>query len=196
MASNTSKTNGRPDHNSYWKMPFKIPFRHDLNFKKVKEELNQRNYSIFKSASKEKLLDALQRSDRGLLSHGQKTNSELRDQIEKPGIDTRKVIVGNRKGTRDELINLLASEDDNQKFHRFQDLPAELRNKIYEYHFADFHQPIYALIQPPITRISSGIRAETLGLFYHNCTFDSPLARIYKGATEAGPARYRLNTRE
>ncbi|KAI5359876.1 hypothetical protein Slin15195_G117360 [Septoria linicola] len=56
-------------------------------------------------------------------------------------------------------------------FHRFLDLPPELRNRIYETYFAEFKTPLYAPSQPPITKVSRQLRAETLAMFYGSSTF-------------------------
>lgn len=172
----------------YWKVSDGLSIKPS----RIKWILDERHYHINKSASAQQLHAALYRSNRGLLSYGSMKNPELLEMLERRGIDADHVTKGPRKGQRDALIKLLTDEDDDPKFHRFRELPAELRNRIYDLHFADLHQPIRAPVQPPITMVSSMIRSEALGLFYHNCTFDFPLMRIAALAAPAGPLLNRL----
>lgn len=51
------------------------------------------------------------------------------------------------------------------------ELPAELRNRIYEMYFDDLRQPIYAPKQPPLTLTCSLVRKEALPLFFARCCF-------------------------
>lgn len=94
-------------------------------------------------------------------------NDELRTFIANRGIDTSTVIVKGKKGTRKELLELLDQADQNPRFEKFTSLPAEIRHRIYTMYFAEFPEPIYAPIQPPLTLTCRQLRGETLQMFYH-----------------------------
>lgn len=115
------------------------------------------------------LQSAVRRSEQGHMSCHNCSNDELRRLVQ-----ARKIGLWpfGLKLSRRELVDVLQSEDQEPKFHRFLELPPELRNRIYEYHFASFHQPICAPSQPPITTVSSLLRKETFQLFYHGCVFE------------------------
>lgn len=53
----------------------------------------------------------------------------------------------------------------------FFELPPEIRNMIYEYHFAGYGALSYKHHQPPLTLASSQLRSESLPLFYKCVTF-------------------------
>lgn len=56
--------------------------------------------------------------------------------------------------------------------HRFCDLPAELRVRIYDIQVAHFtEETLQNRIDPPVTRVSRLLRAESLPVFYSTCTF-------------------------
>ncbi|RMZ33217.1 hypothetical protein D0859_02681 [Hortaea werneckii] len=151
-------------HDSYWKLNLphlKIAEMHDI--------LKSRNYHVAKRWTSDLLRSALLRSEQGHMSYHNCSSDELRRLIRARKIETS--LLG-LKLPKSELVDILQSEDQRPKFHRFQELPPELRNRIYEYHFASFHQPICAPSQPPITKVSSLLRRETLQLFYHSCVFE------------------------
>lgn len=64
------------------------------------------------------------------------------------------------------------ASDGEASFHRFLDLPAELRNKIYSYAVL-INKPIHlaAAFAPPITRVSKQLRAEALPVFFAENSF-------------------------
>ncbi|KAI7514891.1 hypothetical protein KC347_g141 [Hortaea werneckii] len=131
--------------------------------------LKSRNYHVAKRWTSDLLRSALLRSEQGHMSYHNCSSDELRRLIQARKMETS--LLG-LKLSKSELVDILQSEDQRPKFHRFQELPPELRNRIYKYHFASFHQPICAPSQPPITKVSSLLRRETLQLFYHSCVFE------------------------
>ncbi|KAI7283271.1 hypothetical protein KC345_g3070 [Hortaea werneckii] len=151
-------------HDSYWKL--NLPY---LKIAEMHEILKSRNYHVGKKMTSELLRAALPRSEQGHMSYHKRSNDELRRLIQARKIEVSPLGL---KLPKSELVDILQSEDQRPKFHRFQELPPELRNRIYEYHFASFHQPICAPSQPPITKVSSLLRRETLQLFYHSCVFE------------------------
>lgn len=70
------------------------------------------------------------------------------------------------------LERRLKAADGEATFPRFLDLPAELRNRVYQMYVAEF--PVEGLrtpAQPPITRCCRLLRQEALPVFYGSCTF-------------------------
>ncbi|RMY72658.1 hypothetical protein D0863_04369 [Hortaea werneckii] len=151
-------------HDSYWKL--NLPY---LKIAEMHDILKNRNYHVAKRLTSDLLRSALRRSEQGHMSYHNCSNDELRRLIQARKIEASPLGLKLPKG---ELVDILQSEDQRPKFHRFQELPPELRNRIYEYHFASFHQQICAPSQPPITKVSSLLRRETLQLFYHSCVFE------------------------
>lgn len=64
------------------------------------------------------------------------------------------------------------ASDGEASFHRFLDLPAELRNGVYSYAVL-INKPIHlaAAFAPPITRVSKQVRAEALPVFFAENSF-------------------------
>ncbi|KXS98980.1 hypothetical protein AC578_4994 [Pseudocercospora eumusae] len=78
------------------------------------------------------------------------------------------------KAGRAALTDALLTADESISFHRFMDLPPELRNNIYELYFADFCA-LRTPSQPPIARTSHQVRDEALSTFYACCKFEITL---------------------
>jgi hypothetical protein len=69
------------------------------------------------------------------------------------------------------LVRMLKRADDKSTFPRFMGFLAELRNRVYELHFRDHDEISTEHEQPPITKVTRQIRAESLPLFYGCATF-------------------------
>ncbi|KAK4922741.1 hypothetical protein LTR49_009929 [Elasticomyces elasticus] len=66
------------------------------------------------------------------------------------------------------------------RFHRFLELPPELRTQIFEYYIAPFTLGgLHAPTMPPATRICRQLRHDILPLFFTNCTFDIHFLQTY-----------------
>lgn len=61
----------------------------------------------------------------------------------------------------------------NVRTRLFEDLPAELRVHIYEFHLQDLKADRIIPTQPPITKVSRLLREESLPLFYKICKFQA-----------------------
>ena len=161
----------KQNHNEYWKLP---PLgAHTVH--SLKDRLEQRGYATACIKDYVWLRESLVRSLLGQTSYVPCTNDELRGFIKARGIDTIHVITKGAKGLRKELIQVLDEADQNPLFTKFLRLPPEIRNRIYNIHFADFTQPLNTPVQPPLTLTCSQIRAETLQMFYSACTFEITL---------------------
>lgn len=160
-------------HDDYWKLD--DYGKHTA--KQMKALLDQRGYYNGSLTDKAKLRLCLRRADLGLMSYQNCTNDELRKLIAMRKTDNST----HHEGQREYLLRYLHGMDEQPEFHRFVDLPAELRNKVYAYYFAEFRQPIYAPSQPPLSMTCRLIRQETLRMFYSMCTFEVRLFRVIRG---------------
>lgn len=119
-------THSKHQHDDYWK----LQSYGTMTAQQMRELLQKRNYPIGKSDSKDKLEEALLRSDCGMQSYADKSDDDLRALIMKRGVDASHVIRGNKVGSRGDLLALLKNADMDPKFERFSDLAPELRNKV------------------------------------------------------------------
>jgi hypothetical protein len=82
------------------------------------------------------------------------------------------------KATKKQLMKILEDADvaDDalevlREFHRFSELPPELKNRIFTYYFKSLGNvpPRFAL--PPLCQASRQLRLDSTGLFFEHCTF-------------------------
>ena len=74
--------------------------------------------------------------------------------------------------TRQDLAKALRLADQAPTFHRFLDLPSELRTSIYTFYCADFaDEPLTLPTYPPLARTNRQLLEEVLTVFYNSCTF-------------------------
>jgi hypothetical protein len=144
----------------YWKLGFYT----DTTPRQVEEYLAAHGYQCPKNANKDKLRDAVGRCQRGLLSYEKYSADELRGFCM-----ARKISLPSKRMTVPRLALMLENADDDvdATFPRFMELPAELRNRVYELHFRDYDEISTEYDQPPITEASP----ESLPLFYKCVTF-------------------------
>ncbi|KAF7186707.1 hypothetical protein HII31_11939 [Pseudocercospora fuligena] len=88
------------------------------------------------------------------------------------------------------FTSMLTDADSNSCFHHFMDLPPELRLVIYEHHFAAFAGRLTYPSQPPLARVSRGLRLEVLPVFYQQCRFTI----TYQSRNAGPPFRATLET--
>lgn len=118
-------------------------------------ELVASNYGFNKTARKERLFDLYTRLRLGFLSYESYDAAELRQFCAARRLQTDKA-----KAKR-KLVGLLERADDETSFHRFLDLPPDLRNRVYDLHFRTFE--IFDKgppLPPPITSASGQLRQE------------------------------------
>jgi hypothetical protein len=148
---------------AYWRLP-------DFNERTAAtlfEDLNQQQYHVAKSSSKAKLVKASENNACSLLSYGRCELDDLRLFARR-----RCLIPWDGKGpSRTTLIRLLTEADDSPRFEQFNDLPAELRVRIYEYYIDSFRTQPTTLSSPPLAQTSKLLRQEVLPVFHSRCVF-------------------------
>jgi hypothetical protein len=155
------------------------------------EYLRDRGYECRQNVSRPGVVDALGRYQRGLISYEGRSVNELQAFCEARGLPA--------KGTSaSRLARALEKADDLATFPRFFDLPAEIRNVIYELHFHGFDPFRTQYVQPPLTLASRQLRSEALSLFYDCATFElsaSTSRHLRKrGVHQHGPKHINIHT--
>jgi hypothetical protein len=99
-----------------------------------------------------------------------------------------------RKVNKKQLIQCLEAADDFDardttkalpKFHRFLELPPELRNRVYIFHPESLGKFPPRFVVPPLCRVSRQLRSETTALFYEYCTFVFLLRTVHTPSSKA-----------
>lgn len=116
--------------------------------------------------SPDEMILRIDRRARGLLIYENCLVRELKGFIQARGLKLPK---GSRV-KKEHLVAVLEQADEDPKFHKFRDLPAELRNNIYGKYFDALPSLPLQPYQPPLTLVPS-LRAESLPFFWDNCTF-------------------------
>lgn len=144
----------------YWKLGFYT----DKTPRELKEHLAANGYQCPGNANTDRLMRAVGRCERGLLSYGKYSADELRGFCL-----ARKISLASKRMTVPRLALMLEDADDNVEatFPRFMKLPAELRNRIHEQNFCDYDEIDTEHEQPPIAHVI----AESLPVFYKCVTF-------------------------
>ena len=75
----------------------------------------------------------------------------------------------------------LAVADDQRTFPKFLQLPPEIRNLVYHFHFAAMPRKLRTCSQPPIARTSTQLRSEALSLFYSTKCIELHFRRVSQG---------------
>jgi hypothetical protein len=150
----------------YWKLGFYT----NKTTLELREYLAAHGYQCPKHANKKKLMDAVGRCQRGLLSYEKFSSEELRGFCLARKLSPPSERIKDLQVPR--LVELLENADDDVEatFSRFVKLPAELRNRIYELHFQDYDEISTEHDLPPITEVDK-IGTESLSLFYKCVTF-------------------------
>ena len=106
------------------------------------------------------------RKQRGLVNYSQCLVKELRECLRARNIDIPKDCV-----RKEALITLLEKADDEVKFTKFFELPAELRNMVFEKYFENLGDLPLLPHQPPLLLASSRLREEASPVYYSHSTF-------------------------
>lgn len=154
-------------YHNYWEVPHDSAAAVD----QVENVPNEPGAQIASDASAQQLRKHLSPSELGLLEYAHCSDDELRSFLGARGLTMPRNESAAKEHARGGLIEALERADDQRTFTTFFLLPRELRNHIYALYFADFKEPLYAPKQPAIACASKQLRAETLKLFYSECTF-------------------------
>ncbi|KAK5740562.1 hypothetical protein LTR17_004599 [Elasticomyces elasticus] len=179
-----SVTNSRDQHDDYWKLEI---FQGSV--KQMRAWLEGRKYHVGSIKNVGRLQEHISRAKLGIMSCHGFTNDELRELILAKNIDASRYITKHNRGTREDLILLIDRANLHPSFHRFLEMPPELRNRVYGYYYADFRDRIYAPSQPPLSRICRQLRKECLPMFYATCDFEFRLKRFSATHRYYSPSR-------
>lgn len=147
--------------NKYWKLI-------DGSYLKcldLKIRLNAKGYIFPRNVRKLNLIKMYRQATRGFVQFHGCPKEQLTQFCNQRGLSVTAV---NPKKVH--LIEVLEAADEQRTFHRFPDLPPELRAYIFELHFSSFGV-LEAPGRPPVTQVSRQFRQEALPLFYKTCTF-------------------------
>ena len=111
----------------YWQ----LPTFSDIRLPDLKRPLQDHNVSFKSGATHKRCELLLQRAERGLMSYGDCPISELQRLVQQRAPEKEPPTTHTR------LVRLLEKMDNEAKFERFLELPAEMRNMIYEFHLKD-----------------------------------------------------------
>lgn len=165
--------------NTYWKIP-KYYFTNQYSGVAPSERkrmavryLEERNIKVSRETTLERLADLVSRFERGCLNYTSYDANTLEGFAAARSLQD----YGNGRLSKKALIGVLEHADDNARFERMLELPAELRVRIYEYYcLALGHSfalgPGYVPLehrQPPLTLACRLLRQESLPLFYDTC---------------------------
>lgn len=146
---------------TYWRLP-----THDTaSINRLRERLKTAGYKAISKFHKPKLIELTRRIERGLICYDSCKKAELVSFAKARNVEIEK------NEARMSLIEKLEEADRNATFEKLFDLPAELRNHIYEAYLAEFAEQLDCPSQPPLARISKQARSEVLPLFYGQTTF-------------------------
>lgn len=107
------------------------------------------------------------RSQRGMRSYEGVNRKELEHIVAQ-----RRILLPDPYVTMDDLkFQLEKYDDEHNTFHRFLDLPPELRERIYTQYFNNHDEDDKPRCRPPISFASRIVRREALPLFYECCLF-------------------------
>ena len=134
---------------------------HALGYSNVKDRLTKKDLSTY-----------LERQDKGLLCYEKCSNDEIRAFANARDIlcwvgDDDLALPDQRSLT----IDALMEDDGDPRFSKFLDLPAELRQRIYEYYDAEFEDILVYPTKPPLAQTCHQLYQEVLPVFYSKHEF-------------------------
>ena len=116
-------------HNEYWKLGSYVGML--VTNDKLRAFLKQHHYKVKTKLVKDELLRHLGRYQQGVVCYGNCALTEIRQFGEDRGLLAPGTV---KKASRATLSDLLERADEASTFYRFLDLPAELRNTVYQPH--------------------------------------------------------------
>ncbi|CZT17395.1 uncharacterized protein RCC_03229 [Ramularia collo-cygni] len=148
---------------AYWKLiPYASLPRPQGTASALKIRLRALGVYVKISATAKRCEKLLHRFERGLLAYEDLSTSQLTIFAHDRGLPCQP-----EANQHTQLVKLLEKADDEQKFEKFLDLPAELRLMVYEFHLGSLEVPTWGnrVRPPPLCRVSSLLREEAMPLF-------------------------------
>jgi len=153
----------RAGTSSYWK----LSVGDLLNKEDLRAKLYWNNFHALKTTKLARLRILYVRSQRGMRSYEGMSRKELENEVAQ-----RRILLPDPCVTMGDLKEELEQYDDEHNtFHRFLDLPPELRQRIYTEYFNTYDEDDNPKCQPPISYASRIVRREALPLLYECCAF-------------------------
>ena len=138
-----------------------------LNKEDLRAKLYYNNFHVLKSTKMARSRQLYVRSQRGVRSYEGISRKELEHEIAQ-----RRILLPDRWPTMETTkAQLEQYDDEHNTFHRFLDLPPELRERIYTEYFNTYNEDDNPKCQPPISCTSRIVPREALPLFYECCLF-------------------------
>lgn len=151
-----------------------LPYPYTSTAEDLKIYLAEHQFSHKASDTRARLSMCAERCYRGHLSYDGQNIKKLRALVQSRGIKTHLQGRPNKK----QLVKLLEAADDDvdamessREFHKFSQLPPELRNRVYVCYFKSLGDVPPRFLTPPLCRASRQSRLESTGLFFEHCTF-------------------------
>jgi hypothetical protein len=154
----------RTGTSSYWE----LSVGDLLNKEDLHSRLYWNNFHVLKSTKVARLRELYVRSQRGMRSYEGVSRKELEHIIAERRILIPELGWANMEDLKRKLEQY---DDEHNTFHRFLDLPPELRERIYTLYFNNYDEDDSPKCQPPISCASRIVRREALPLFYECCLF-------------------------
>ena len=156
--------------NSYWQtVPPHLPTMDVL-----RGYLSRHGFDYRTSDKLARLKALARRCARGHQSYAPQTVKMLRALVRERYLESQLA----PKANKEQLIRCLEAADDakdemeaSSTFHRFIELPPELRNRVYVFYFESLGKVPPRFVVPPLCRASRQLRLETKELFFEHSTF-------------------------
>lgn len=166
-----------PRDAAYWRVPSPNPY---ITNAEIRSELDAIGYAPKKSASRTDLDVLLRHAQTDHICYSNCTFDELKGFAIDRGLISNKAKPGHAR-----LISLLLKADMNPTFAQLNNLPPELRTRIYEFYLIDFTaKSIQHPIDPPLTRTNRLLRSEALPIFYQQCSFRIEISGLARSSLE------------
>lgn len=177
--------------NRYWQT--ELPQMHGMD--EFRYYLKERGFYHKTTDQLPRLQELTKRCARGHQSYDACGVKDLRALLQRRGLEP----YGSLKANKRQLVRRLEVADDaddarnamnaTPHFHRFSELPPELRNRVYKFYIDSLGKVPPRFVVPPLCRASRQLRSETTGLFFEHSTFIILLRPVY--ASQGQQLRYR-----
>jgi hypothetical protein len=163
--------NDRIGDGLYWKLEDRNLLKPELG-----KLLGKAGYTNASALNKAQLQKLLRRIDCELICYQICSMAEL-----EKFVADRKIVITpglSHKSRKRLLVDALMAADDQLEFHRFLDLPPELRNRVYELSMIHYPTKFRGPSHPPLPRTCKLLRQEVLPIFYARSIFELEFIRF------------------